>query len=156
MDPDPHGSELIWLFGSGSGPVLGMEEEINQNLQINLHFSLSKRLLYPRRYRVGFMTYCLHKVPHLYFSFKNPTFWDVFVWPGSGSAFVWLPGSGSGSALRLKSRSGSSLKTNAYPQHSKCLKSVLICQDGANLVRELGPGGVLPPRRRQADLAREV
>ncbi len=150
-------SHWFGFSGSGSGPVFGMKQGNRPKFTNKPELQPFKKTLYRRRYVLWPSTYikCLR---YLYFSFKNPICWDVFVWPGSGSALVWLPGSVSGSALRLKSGSESSIKTNADPQHCQRLKNVLILptQDGADPVWELGPGGVLTPRRRQADLAREV
>ncbi len=90
LDSDPY---PYWECGSGS-----RRKEIDQNIQINLISSLSKRLLYLSRcilWPITYFTNC-----KVYFSCQYSTFSDGKVWPRSGSALVWLPGSRSGAALR--------------------------------------------------------
>ena len=65
LDPDPE-PYRYWECGSGS-----RSKEINQNKQVNLISSLSKKLLYQRRYVLRPIT--LLKV---YFLCKNFTFCD--------------------------------------------------------------------------------
>ncbi len=80
----------------GSGSVFGMRIRIQEHgnwlkFTNKPGFLPSKRLLY-------LCVSVFDLLPTLiiqYFSCKNSAFCDFKVWPGSGSALVWLPGSGS-------------------------------------------------------------
>jgi hypothetical protein len=77
VDPDPN---PYWECGSGSRTM-----KIYQNLQINLVFCLSKRLLYLRMYVFRLITYFMN-----IFHVKIQLFCDFKVCPGSGSGSAWI------------------------------------------------------------------
>ncbi len=91
---DPESGSVLGMLGNWTKLTIRIQEQGNWTKLTNkIYFQPLKMASVPKW--VCFMTKYLHKVYGI-FHVKITTFRDGKVWPGSGSALVWLPESGSG------------------------------------------------------------